>query len=172
MKRPSTSVTLGFGVAVAVAGCALPAPSYAGTVTWGAPLAHRASQYPEIIVEDDTTSAWPIHQAVTSWRVPVSYGRCRAGVNCVRFTEVSSLGSRRVGLTARPVATGPETVTIQLADNPKMNALEALQDVADEFGHALGLGHDDIGVMHSAITGAFPVPNAAELARIRSIYLG
>ena len=155
----------------AVTACSVPASSYAGTVTWGAPLAHSASQYPQIIIEDDTTSSWPIRQAVSSWNVPVTYGSCVASVNCVKFTEVSSLGGNTVGLTSRPVSTGPETVTIQLADNPKMNGLEALEDVTHEFGHALGLGHDDIGVMHAAISGAYTAPDAAELARVRSLYL-
>ncbi len=147
--------------------------SYAGTVTWGKPLAHEASHYPRIVIENDTTSSsWPIAQAVTSWQVPVTFGRCVANVNCVRFTEVASLGGNRVGLTWRPVSSQPETVTIQLAANPRMNALEAPQDVTHEFGHALGLGHNDVGVMHAAISGAYLAPNAAELARVRSIYLG
>ena len=161
-----------FAAAVSTTACAAPASSYAGSVTWGAPLAHSASQYPQIIVENDASSAWPVKQAISSWQVPVTYGHCVANINCVRITEVSSLGGNQVGLTSRPVSDAPETVTIQLADNPKMNGLEALQDVAHEFGHALGLGHDDIGVMHASISGAYTAPVSAELARIRSIYLG
>lgn len=156
---------------VGIAGCAGPSDSYAGTVTWGSPLAHTTGDYPKIIVEDDTTSSWPIARAVSSWEVPVTYGRCVANVNCVRFTEVSSLGGGRVGLTWRPISSAPETITIQLADNPAMNSLETLEDVTHEFGHALGLGHDLIGVMHAEISGAYSAPDAAELARIRSIYL-
>ena len=170
MKRQL--IIAGLLATAAVSGCSTPATSYAGTVTWGAPLAHQAGHYPSLVVEDDTTSSWPIAQAVASWQVPVTFGRCIPNVNCVRFTEVSSLGGNRVGLTWRPVSTGPETVTIQLADNPRMNGWETLQDVTHEFGHALGLGHDDVGVMHAAITGAYWAPNAAELARVRSIYLG
>ncbi len=158
--------------AAALSGCSAMGTSDAGTVTWGSPLAHQAAHYPRIIVEDDTTSSWPIAQAVAGWQVPVNFGRCSPDANCVRFTEVSSLGGNRVGLTSRPVSTGPETVTIQLANNPKMNGWQALQDVSHEFGHALGLGHDEVGVMHATITGAYVTPNAAELARIRSIYLG
>jgi hypothetical protein len=147
--------------------------STAGTVTWGAPLVHSAGQYPRIVVEIDTTkAAWPIQRAVNSWKVPVTFGTCVASVNCVRFTDVNTLGDGRVGLTWRPVSSGPETVTIQLATNPKMNALQTLQDVTHEFGHALGLGHDDIGVMRASVTGEHLTPNAAELARIRAIYLG
>lgn len=157
--------------AAAISGCSTLGTSYAGTVTWGTPLAHTSGHYPRIVIEDDATSSWPIAQAVTSWQVPVTFGKCEPHVNCVRFTGVSTLGGNRVGLTSRPVSTGPETVTIQLADNPKMNGWETLQDVAHEFGHALGLGHDDVGVMHATITGAYLAPNAAELARIRSIYL-
>ncbi len=159
-------------IAAAVsAGCSGLATGYAGTVTWGSPLAHQAAHYPHIIVEDDTTSSWPIRQAVSSWHVPVTFGTCAAATNCVRFTEVGSLGGNRVGLTWRPVATGPETVTIQLATSPKMDGWQTLEVVTHEFGHALGLGHDDVGVMHAAISGAYPTPNAAELARVRSIYL-
>ncbi len=171
MKRQLILAGL-IATATAVTGCSTFATSDAGTVTWGSALAHKAGQYPRLIIEDDTTSSWPIAQAVTSWQVPVTFGRCAPDVNCVRFTEVSSLGGNRVGLTSRPVSTGPETVTIQLADNPKMNGWETLQDVAHEFGHALGLGHDEVGVMHASITGAYLAPNAAELARVRSIYLG
>jgi hypothetical protein len=172
MKQYLALAALLATAAAGISGCALPTNSYAGTVTWGSPLAHTAGAYPRIVVEDDTTSSWPIVQAVNSWEVPVSYGRCVANVTCVRFSDVSSLGSDRVGLTSRPVSTGPEIVSIQLADNPKMNGFETLEDVTHEFGHALGLGHDDVGVMHAAISGAYLAPNAAELARVRSIYLG
>jgi hypothetical protein len=170
VKRHLITATFLTIAAATITSCAQPASSYAGTVTWGAPLAHTAGQYPQIVVENDT-SGWPIQQAIAGWEVPVSYGKCKPSVTCVRITEVSSLGDNRVGLTARPVATGPETITIQLADNPKMNAAETLQDITHEFGHALGLGHDDIGVMHAVITGAYRTPNAAELARVRSLYL-
>ncbi len=172
MKRRLITATLLTIAAASMAACAQPASSYAGTVTWGAPLAHSAGQYPRIVVENDTTSGWPVQQAIAGWEVPVSFGPCQPSVTCVRITEVSSLGGNRVGLTSRPVSTGPETITIQLADNPTMNAAEALQDVTHEFGHALGLGHDDIGVMNATITGAYRTPNAAELARVRSLYLG
>jgi hypothetical protein len=172
VKRQLITATLLTIAAAGVGACSPPTNSYAGTVTWGAPLAHDAGQYPQIVVEDDTTRSWPIQQAIAGWGVPVSFGRCQPSVTCVKITEVSSLGSNRVGLTSRPVATGPETITIQLADNPKMNAAEAWQDITHEFGHALGLGHDDIGVMNATITGAYRTPNAAELARVRSIYLG
>jgi hypothetical protein len=172
MKR-NLIVASVFGLALTVlSACAPASTSTEGTVTWGAPLAHSAGQYPRIIVETDTSSTWPIQQAVSSWKVPVTYGHCVAGVNCVIFTDVNSLGDGRVGLTWRPVASGPETVTIQLAENPTMNALQTLQDVTHEFGHVLGLGHDDIGVMRAAVTGEHLTPNAAELARIRAIYLG
>jgi hypothetical protein len=170
MKRHLIIAAL-LATAAAVSGCSTFGTSDAGTVTWGAALAHAPGEYPRIIIEDDTTSSWPIRQAVANWQVPVTFGKCRTDVNCVRFTQVSSLGGNRVGLTSRPVSTGPETVTIQLATNPHMNQWQTLQDVTHEFGHALGLGHDDVGVMHAAIDGTFMTPNAAELARIRSIYL-
>lgn len=172
MKRHLITATLLTIAAAAITSCAQPASSYAGTVTWGAPLAHIAGHYPQLVVENDTTGAWPIQEAIAGWEVPVSYGKCQPAVTCVRITEVRTLGGNTVGMTARPVSTGPVTITIQLADNPKMNAAEALQDVTHEFGHALGLGHDNIGVMNATITGAFRAPNAAELARVRSLYLG
>lgn len=171
MKRQIIISSLLVLTATGAAGCSLPAPGYAGTMTWGAPLAHSAGHYPHLVVEDDTTGGWPVQQAVNSWEVPVTYGRCLPAVSCVRITDLVTLGGNRVGLTSRPVSSGPETITIQLAENPKMNALEALQDVTHEFGHALGLGHDEIGVMHAGITGAYLKPNAAELARVRSLYL-
>ena len=172
MKRSMIIASLSAAATLAVTGCATSAGSYAGTVTWGAPLAHHSSEYPRIIVEDDTSAAWPVHEAVLGWQVPVTFGKCLSGVNCVRIVEVTSLGGNRVGLTTRPVTAVAETVTIQLADNPRMTPLEKLEDVTHEFGHALGLGHDDLGVMRPSITGTYLAPAAAELARVRAIYLG
>ncbi len=170
MKRRLIIAAL-LATAAAVSGCSTSGTSYAGTVTWGAPLSHAPGHYPRIVVEDDTKASWPIAQAVANWQVPVTFGKCLPDTNCVRFSQVSSLGGNRVGLTSRPVSSGPETVTIQLATNPHMNRWQTLQDVTHEFGHALGLGHDDVGVMHAAIDGTFLAPKPAELARIRSIYL-
>jgi hypothetical protein len=175
VKRPIVIAAL-----VAVAGlsaCATPASSYAGTTTFGNPMSHVAGHYPIIIVQDDTSSAWPVHAAVASWGLHVTYGTCVATLNCVHIVEVTRLGTSNgnaeVGLTWQGSTPGkPSTILIQLANNPKMNGLQALQDVAHEFGHALGLGHDEIGVMNPGVTGAYRAPNAAELARLRSIYLG
>jgi hypothetical protein len=164
VKRHLITATFLTIAAATITSCAQPASSYAGTVTWGAPLAHTSGNYPQIVVENDMSSAWPVAQAIAGWEVPVTYGKCLPSVTCVRITEVSTLGGNRVGLTARPVSTGPETISIQLADNPRMNAAEAMQDVTHEFGHALGLGHDDIGVMH-ATTGHPTPPNWPGCAR-------
>ncbi|MCW2545934.1 MAG: hypothetical protein JWN96_394 [Mycobacterium sp.] len=171
MKRFLTAATF-VAMAAVTATCAPPATGYAGTTTWGAPIAHTAGSYPRIIVDVRVGSGWRVQEAVSTWNVPVTYGSCVSGVTCVRFTEVSSLGGNRVGLTTVPVSTGPTVINIQLADYPKMTVLQARQDVAHEFGHALGLGHDDIGVMQAAITGAYLGPVPAELARVRSLYLG
>jgi hypothetical protein len=169
MKRFLTAAAFA-AMAAVTATCAPPASGYAGTVTWGAPLPHAAGSYPRIIVENHAGAGWGIQQAVNTWGVPVTYGTCVTGVVCVRISQVSSLGGNRVGLTTVPTVVG-DAITIQLADNPKMTTLQVRQDVAHEFGHVLGLGHDDIGVMHAAITGAFLGPDAAELARVRSLYL-
>jgi hypothetical protein len=171
MKRFLTAATF-VAMAAVTATCAPPATGYAGTVTWGSPLPHTAGSYPRIIIDDRAGASWPVQEAVSTWDVPVTYGSCVTGVTCIRFTEVSSLGGNRVGLTTVPVSSGPTVINIQLADNPKMTVLQTRQDIAHEFGHALGLGHDEIGVMHPAITGAYLGPVPAELARVRSLYLG
>jgi hypothetical protein len=169
MKRFLTAAAFA-AMAAVTATCAPPATGDTGTVTWGSPLPHTAGSYPRIIVENNAGAGWAVEQAVSTWGVPVSYGTCVTGAVCVRITAVSSLGGNRVGLTTVPATVG-DVITIQLAENPKMTSLQARQDIAHEFGHVLGLGHDDIGVMHAAITGAFLGPDAAELARVRSLYL-
>ncbi len=169
-----------FAVPLAIAAlgaCATPGSSYAGTTTFGNPMSHTAGRYPTVVVQDDTSSAWPVQAAVASWGLPVTYGKCVSSLNCVHIVEVTKLptsgGQPEVGLTWQGSTPGkPSTILIQLANNPRMNGLQALQDVAHEFGHALGLGHDEIGVMHAGVTGAYRAPNAAELARLRSLYLG
>ena len=138
---------------------------------------HVRGQYPVIVVQDDTGSAWPVHSAIAGWGLPVTYGKCVTTLNCVHLVEVTKLassdGNPEVGLTWQGSTPGkPSTILIQLANNPRMNGLQALQDIGHEFGHALGLGHDDIGVMHAGVSGAFTARNAAELARVRSLYLG
>jgi hypothetical protein len=171
MKRFLTAATF-VAMAAVTATCAPPAASYAGTVTWGTPLPHTPGSYPRIIVDVHIGSGWRVQEGISTWGVPVTYGGCVSAVTCVRLTEVTSLGGNRVGLTTVALTDGPTVINIQLADYPTMTVLQARQDVVHEFGHALGLGHDNIGVMQAAITGAYLSPVPAELARVRSLYLG
>lgn len=178
MRLRTGLIAASLAAVAAATACTAPNPS-AGTTLFGTPpIPHAAGQYPRLIVEDHTSSRWPVRWAVAQWSLAnTSFGTCVSGVPCVVVTEVGNLpASNEIGLTRTTWAptdpSYPQQITIQFSDNDPSSAAQRAQAACHEFGHAYGLNHDLTGGCMNASVGygQTPFPSSADRARLAQIY--
>lgn len=176
LRRIAALVAIAAGAAAVGCGCTPPPSAYAGTSTWAAPMPHPPGHYPTVTVDDRTGSSWPVRAAVANWGVPVRFGSCAPGANCIHIYEVAKLpNTGGDGTTAstdmRYGARQPTVVTIRLSDAAPHSGSLGLQAVCHELGHAYGLGHDYTGgCLRPDVDGDHQVPSSQERARLVWLY--
>jgi hypothetical protein len=158
----------------------------AGLGVVATPAASAAVAYPHfasriIMVEDHTGSKWPVKASVLQWDrgtdASIRYGKCRAGVGCVRVYEQRQGKNGKAGsavLVWNPVTMLLNPVKVTLNDSYWLSAHQRRQDVQHELGHAFGLNYHSKSLgsaMYYLITNrASMYPSAGDKRILNSLY--
>ena len=146
-----------------------------------AAVANPHFNYRVIMVEDHTSSRWPVRASVSTWatgaRVSIRYGRCVAGAGCVRVYDSYQGRNGQSGQTHMSwngTTKHLNTVTIRFNDSYALSSRMARQAVQHELGHSFGITYHakslSTCMYYKLSNAANPLPAAADKRLLNTIY--